>query len=112
MEKLNTKALVKKNSSAYSGVPDFITAQNNYKAGLEYAEKYYLKIIEKKDRQINIYTKAFNEPKQFYLNACETEDNLKSELQQAKELLNQAIINYKEVGYHTAALKIKEFLKQ
>jgi len=54
MEKLDKETLAKKNSSTYSGIPDYITAQNNYKAGLEYAENHYLKVIEEKDKDLKI----------------------------------------------------------
>ena len=104
-----------------------------YEKGLEYAENHYLKLIEEKEELNQSLILSLNEAhervkdrekelqeselirNQLDLQSSsdgETMKELIEELQQAKKLLKEAEVNYKSVGYHTAASRIKEFLKQ
>lgn len=139
MEKLDKEALaqihVKQELSEMEGLgfsygDIYSSIESSYKAGLEYAENYYLKLIEEKDKilddrerwAIDLITE-----KDFVtieLQLCKESKfandaiirNLQSELQQAKELLKEAqeamgSISYKHKQFFSKQ-KIEEFLKQ
>jgi len=83
---IDKEAVSKKNASTYSGSSDSVTAKNNYKAGLEYAEKHYKAIIE--DRE-----KAIEDLEALQTEYVKNNSFLEQKLLIAKELLQSIVKN-------------------
>jgi flagellar biosynthesis/type III secretory pathway protein FliH len=79
-----------------------------YKAGLEYAENHYLKMIEDKDKELESFKHGHQ-----LLDLATNNQTLKIALIQAKELLKKAKDNIGKTkpGWGFLEAEIEEFLK-
>ena len=118
MEKLDKEAVTNKLwlEKKHPHIMVHNTFDYSCKAGLEYAENHYLKLIKEKDKENLVLGISFNQISQESVERQDLIAELYEELQQAKELLNEInIVTYKHKTHLKDELlsnKIEEFLKQ